>query len=25
MPPSFRGYQAWQLSQAEALLRALGG
>jgi len=25
MPPSFRSYQAWQLSQAEALLRALGG
>jgi zinc/manganese transport system substrate-binding protein len=25
MPPSFRSYQAWQWSQAEALLRALGG
>ena len=25
MPPSYRSYQAWQLAQAEALLRALGG
>jgi zinc/manganese transport system substrate-binding protein len=25
MPPSFGSYQAWQLSQAGALLRALGG
>jgi zinc/manganese transport system substrate-binding protein len=25
MPPSFYSYQAWQLSQTEALLRALGG
>jgi zinc/manganese transport system substrate-binding protein len=25
MPPSFRSYQAWQLSQTEALLQALGG
>ena len=25
MPPSYRSYQAWQLAQAGALLRALGG
>jgi zinc/manganese transport system substrate-binding protein len=25
MPPSASSYQAWQLAQAEALLRALGG
>ena len=25
MPPSSRSYQAWQLSQAEAILHALGG
>ncbi len=25
MPPSYRSYQAWQLAQAEAILRALGG
>ena len=25
MPPSYRSYQAWQLAQASALLRALGG
>ena len=25
MPPSYRSYQAWQLAQAEAIQRALGG
>jgi zinc/manganese transport system substrate-binding protein len=25
MPPAYRSYQAWQLAQASALLRALGG
>jgi zinc/manganese transport system substrate-binding protein len=25
LPPSYRSYQAWQLAQAKAILRALGG